>query len=91
MTFFSEENMNKIIDYEYNNLPAKYNGSTKSEERDVVMSERLRELRQNNEGNGMHIGGVSHMFGNYHNLYERLADLSPTRYRLSEFSPTIFS
>lgn len=32
----------------------------------------------------VYIGGISHIFGNYPNLYEKLKDLSPSRIRLVE-------
>ena len=32
----------------------------------------------------VHIGGLAHSFGNYHNLFARLKDLNPVRIKLSE-------
>ena len=32
----------------------------------------------------IHIGGLNHIFGNYHNLYEKLKDLNPIRIKLNE-------
>jgi len=49
--------------------------------RDAFAERVLREQK----GNIVHIGGLDHIFGNYHpNLFDRLSDLHPTRIRLNE-------
>ncbi|MEK6983706.1 MAG: hypothetical protein AABX33_03970 [Nanoarchaeota archaeon] len=66
------------------------NMKTETEMRDTHMERRIRELwyktgRTRGAGDFMHFGGVLHIFGEYHNLFERLRDLNPVRYKLNEF------
>ena len=56
--------------------------------RDAHMAPQIREMFKQHGPNGLHVGGHAHMFGNYGefpNLYQRLADLNPTRVKLCEF------
>jgi hypothetical protein len=53
-------------------------------ERDEKAERRIRELI-GSAHQMVYIGGVAHIFGDYHpNLFDRLADLNPTRVKLSE-------
>lgn len=61
-----------------------------AETREIGMEQKIRKLwRQSSRGGRggdfMHFGGVMHIFGEYHNLFERLKDFNPERYRLNEF------
>lgn len=48
--------------------------------RDAYTETLLRSL----SGRVIHLSGAAHLFGNYHNLYERLRDLNPTRIMLNQ-------
>src|SRR3989338_644893 len=55
------------------------------EDRDVLMEQKIREIvTKDAQGTTVAICGVGHLFGEYHNLYERVRDLSPCRIRLPE-------
>ena len=54
--------------------------------RDEVMESEIRGIWNSGIGDLMHTGGNIHIFGNYPNLYERLKELNPARYRLNEFN-----
>ena len=55
--------------------------------RDEHMAGEIENIWNSTEGDVMHVGGMSHIFGNYHNLYERLKarGLNPVRRKLREF------
>ncbi len=48
--------------------------------RDIAAEEAIRNL----DGRVVHVGGLAHSFGNYHNLYDRLKDLNPRRIKLCD-------
>ena len=48
--------------------------------RDRTMDSKIRELR----GRVLHVGGLTHIFGDYENLYHLLRDMNPRRIRLNE-------
>ena len=52
--------------------------------RDYRTAIKLRELAYSNP-NGLHVCGLTHIFGNYKNLAERLSHLNPSLYSLSDF------
>ena len=55
------------------------------EERDKPMEQKIREVvAKDAEGTTVAICGAGHIFGAYHNLYERLKDTSPCRIKLPE-------
>jgi hypothetical protein len=51
------------------------------EYRDEYAAAKIKKLK----GTIVHFGGLDHMFGDYHNLYERLKPLGAKRYKLNEF------
>lgn len=56
----------------------------KIRELDKRYAQKSRLLYNSNEGNGLVIMGVGHIFGNYENLASRLMDLLPNRLKLIE-------
>lgn len=53
-------------------------------DRDEKAEPKIREANSKSSNTMVYIGGDTHIFGNYHNLYERLKDLSPIRIKLNE-------
>lgn len=88
--FFTPEDRQKIINCQYDKGPSRYTVQPRSSLllRDQKMEERIREIWTNEDGDLLHVGGLSHVYGNYennYNLYERLQDLNPVRRKLNEF------
>lgn len=54
-------------------------------QRDRTMEQRIRKIWEKSSGDVLHVGGLYHTQGEYHNLYERLRDLNPERKKLNEF------
>ncbi|MEK6969797.1 MAG: hypothetical protein AABW48_05195 [Nanoarchaeota archaeon] len=53
----------------------------------VALGSKIKELfgqKQKKPDRIVHVGGASHLFGSYPNLFERLSDLHPTRIKLNE-------
>lgn len=76
-----------ILNYQYNHSldEAKVIVLPENISRDQTMKQRIREIWKNTEGDLLHVGGLYHTHGQYHNLYERLKDLQPQRRKLNEF------
>lgn len=53
-------------------------------ERDEFTETRIREVFRFTVEDMVYVGGADHIFGNYHNLYERLKDLNPVRKKLRD-------
>jgi len=52
------------------------------QDRDEVAEKKIRETFEATNHSMAYIGGAGHIFGEYHNLFDRLKDLNPTRMRL---------
>ncbi len=53
-------------------------------DRDEYTAAKIREVLPTAKHTMVYIGGLDHLFGTYHNLYERLRDLNPVRLKLNE-------
>jgi hypothetical protein len=51
---------------------------------DTYMEHRIRDAMKSTDGDVVFVGSNGHLFGTYHNLYERLSDLRPKRIRLCD-------
>ncbi len=87
-TFLSKKELERHVEYRYTEgfqkiamLPV----GKITLQRDQTIEQRIREIWRNTEGDLLHVGGLYHTHGQYHNLYERLADLQPQRKKLNEF------
>jgi len=53
-------------------------------DRDEFAESKIREAFSATKQSMVYIGGAAHIFGQYHNLYDRLKDLNPTRMKLMD-------
>lgn len=85
--FFDPKQYQKIVDYQYNKglkgIDIKVSSSTI--QRDQTMEERIRKIWNESDVDLLHVGGMFHLYGPYHNLNNRLQDLNPIRRKLNEF------
>jgi|SRR3989338_1716065 len=51
---------------------------------DEALEPKIRSLIKNVKGDTVFIAGILHIFGDYHNLYDRLSDLTPQRIKLKD-------
>lgn len=81
--FYAEnsDNIFKIISSEPESIPIQQKMLI---ERDISAEPKIREAITTAKHTMVYIGGLSHLFGNYHNLYDRLKDLKPVRLKLNE-------
>ncbi len=89
LTFFSVRERSLIVEdnyYRYDPMNSRDDLTERVVQRDEHMARRIRDVWETTEGGVLHVGGAYHMFGDYHNLFERLRDLKPTRYNLCEFN-----
>ncbi len=87
-TFLSKKELERHVEYRYTEGFQKIATLPVGEitlQRDQTMEQRIREIWRNTEGDLLHVGGLYHTHGQYHNLYERLRDLQPQRRKLNEF------
>ncbi len=87
-TFLSAKELEKHTEYRYTERFQKIAILPPGEitlQRDQTMEQRIRKIWRDTDGDLLHVGGLYHTHGRYHNLYERLRDLHPQRMKLNEF------
>lgn len=88
-SFFTKDEIDTIINYNYTEKGTQSIYEIRNEviKRDEAMESEIRNLWASSTGDLMHTGGILHIFGDYYNnLYKRLRDLNPVRYRLNTFN-----
>lgn len=92
LTFYDDVRKSAIDAHNYQGPHAFKDANVRleTEQRDTHMEGKIRELwnragKIRDAGDFMHFGGIIHVFGDYNNLFERLRDLKPVRYRLNQF------